>query len=124
MTRSLSAVLVTCAALLKGSALLAQSAQEPKADAFPIIAELYSDPVHFSGKSVVIYGLVVESFANGSFMLQDVSEHPLKIVAGRNVKTKVGDQLIVFGIFESNRVPYVRAKSLIRTKVLAGGGCC
>jgi hypothetical protein len=102
----------------------AQSAQEPKVDAYPIAAELYGNPSQFSGKSIVIYGLVVETAPNGTFLLQDVSQHPIKIVATRKFKAKVGDQLMVFGVFKSARVPYVHAKSLIATKVLGGGGCC
>lgn len=102
----------------------AQSAQEPKADAYPIAAQLYDNPSQFSDKSIVIYGLVIETTPNGTFLLQDVSQHPIKVVATRKFKAKVGDQLMVFGIFKSARVPYVRAKSLIATKVLGGGGCC
>jgi hypothetical protein len=124
MMRLLFLMLVTSAALSKASIVFAQSAYEPKADAYPIVAQLYENPSRYSGKSVVIYGLVIDASPNGTFLLQDVSQHPIKIVPNRNIKAKVGDQLIVFGKFKSARVPYVRAKSLIATKVLGGGGCC
>jgi hypothetical protein len=124
MIRPLFRVLVTSALLCTAPTAFAQSAQEPKADAYPIIAQLYGNPSQFTGKSIVIYGLVIETAPNGTFMLQDVSQHPIKIVSTRKFKAKVGDQLIVFGIFKSKRFPYVRAKSLIATKVLGGGGCC
>ena len=73
---------------------------------------------------MVIYGLVVEA-SDSSFMLQDVSQHPLKIVGDDKIKAAVGDQVIVVGIFHPGPVaPYIAARSLIATQVLAGGGCC
>jgi hypothetical protein len=92
----------------------------------PIIAQLYAAPRDFSGRRVAIYGLVVESAPSGTeFMLQDVSQHPLKIVGQAGLTAAVGDQVMVVGIFHDDpRAPYLAAAALIPTRVLAGGGCC
>lgn len=124
MKHPISHLVIVMGALLVSAAGFAQSSNEPKADAYPIIAQLYGDPPHYRGKTVVIYGLVIETSPDGSFMLQDVSQRPMKIVPNKSLKASVGDQLMVFGTFRSARTPYVRAKSLIATQVLAGGGCC
>jgi hypothetical protein len=113
------------AALSAASPARAQIADAPPAEAYPIIAELYADPARFDGRSVTIYGLVIETFPNSVFMLQDVSQRPLKIVASEKLKAAVGDQLIVVGSFHSAPGgPHLSARSLIPTQVLAGGGCC
>lgn len=102
-----------------------QIAGSTQAEDFPIIAQLYSDPARYSGRSVTIYGLVIESVSDSVFMLQDVSQHPLKIIGNDNLKAAVGDQLIVLGLFHTGSgSPYISAKSLIPTQVVAGGGCC
>jgi hypothetical protein len=118
----ISALVAAVAAAL---AARAQIADAPPAEAYPIIAELCADPARFDGRSVTIYGLVIETFPNSVFMLQDVSQRPLKIVASEKLKAAVGDQLIVVGSFHSAPGgPHLSARSLIPTQVLAGGGCC
>ena len=106
------------------SAPHAQLLSGPKADAYPIIAQLYADPGRYVGHTVMVYGLVIAKQSPSSFMLQDVSQHPLKIVGNATAKAAVGDQLIVVGMFHASGDPYLAATSLIRAKVLAGGGCC
>jgi hypothetical protein len=77
------------------------------------------------GRQVMIYGLVIESVSNSTFLLQDVSQRPLKILGSEALKATVGDQLIVVGSFHSNSDgPYLSATALIPTQVVAGGGCC
>ena len=111
--------------LVAASMSRAQIAHSPQAEDYPIIAELYSDPARYSGRSVIIYGLVVESVSDSVFMLQDVSQHPLKVIGNDKLKATVGDQLIVLGLFHAaSDGPYISAKSLIPTQVVAGGGCC
>ena len=92
----------------------------------PIIAELFAKPKDFAGRRIAIYGLVVESNPAGTeFLLQDVSQRPLKIVGGKKLKASAGDQLTVVGIFHLHvRSPYLVAKLLIPTVVIGGGGCC
>jgi hypothetical protein len=92
----------------------------------PIIAQLYATPGDFSGRSIAIYGVVVESGSRGAeFMLQDVSQHPLKIVGHANLIAAVGDQVMIVGIFHDDpHAPYLAATAVLPTKVLAGGGCC
>jgi hypothetical protein len=102
-----------------------QIADGPQTDAYPIIAELYADPARFDGRSVTIYGLVIEALSNSIFMLQDVSQRPLKIMGSDKLKVVVGDQLIVVGSFHlAPGGPHLSATSVIPTQVLAGGGCC
>jgi hypothetical protein len=92
----------------------------------PIIAQVVAEPEAFAGKLVSIYGLVIESQASGrEFMLQDVSQQPLKVVGSEKLVAAVGDQLTVIGIFKwDGRSPYVAASMLIPTRVFGGGGCC
>ena len=116
--------LLAAVAISHPSIAIAQSVNEPKADAYPIVANLFGEPRRYAGKSVVIYGLVIEVSPKGYFLLQDVSQHPIKIVLRGKVKPKTGDQVLVSGIFNSSPFPYVRAKSVVHTKVLGGGGCC
>lgn len=120
------AYVIAFAVLLgSSSAVDAQLLSGPKADAYPIIAQLYSDPDHYAGHTVMIYGLVVGKPSSSTFMLQDVSQHPLKIVENAKLKATIGDQLIVVGVFHNaSGGPFVTATSLIRAKVLGGGGCC
>jgi len=116
--------LLAAVGITQSSTVIAQSANEPKADAYPIASELFGEPGLYAGKSIVIYGLVIEVSPKGFFFLQDVSQHPIKIVLQGQAKPKIGDQVLVSGIFKSSPVPHVRAKSIVRTKVLGGGGCC
>jgi hypothetical protein len=103
----------------------AQTTNGPPADEYPIIAELYDNPARYAGRSVMIYGLVIEAGPGSTFLLQDVSQHPLRVIVGEKVKAAVGDQLLVFGFFHAEgKEPYFSAKALIPTQVVAGGGCC
>lgn len=104
------------------SAVEAERARLPQ----PIIAQLFDDPSAFSGRRISIYGLVVKSRRSGrEFMLQDVSQRPLKVVGSGQLKAAVGDQLTVIGVFRvGRRSPYLAAESLIQTRVIGGGGCC
>ena len=112
-------------ALMLGSESRAQSNGELQPDEHPIIAQLYSDPARYADRSITIYGLVVEKGSNSTFLLQDVSQRPLKIVGSDELKAAVGDQLIVTGFFHANSdEPYIAAKTLIPTRVVGGGGCC
>jgi hypothetical protein len=92
----------------------------------PIIAQLVAEPEAFAGKAVTIYGLVIESRPSGQeFMVQDVSQHPLKVVGSDKLMAAVGDQLTVVGIFQwDGKSPSIAANLLIPTRVLGGGGCC
>jgi hypothetical protein len=92
----------------------------------PIIAELFAKPDAFAGRRVAVYGLVIASSRSGSeFLLLDVSQRPLKVVAPKNVKASVGDQLTAVGTFQSRaNASYLAATSLIPTRVTGGGGCC
>jgi hypothetical protein len=112
-------------ALMLGGGSRAQSTDELQPDEHPIIAQLYSDPGRYADRSITIYGLVVEEGPNSTFLLQDVSQRPLKIVGKAELKAAVGDQLIVIGFFHADPDgPYLVAKALIPTQVVAGGGCC
>jgi hypothetical protein len=54
-----------------------------------------------------------------------VSQHPLRVVGSENLKAAVGDQLIVIGVLHTDAEgPYLSARKLIATQVVAGGGCC
>ncbi len=92
----------------------------------PIIALLVADSKAYDGRSVVIYGLVIESIGAGKvFMLQDVSQMPLRIIRKDGLPTMVGDQILVHGVFVWNGGdPYLEASKITETKVLGGGGCC
>jgi hypothetical protein len=124
MTGAQRALLGLAAAVL-AYPIMAASPAHTKHVERPIIAQLLSEPNRYVGRHVIIYGLVVESVSGSVFFLQDVSQRPLKIVAQRGLKAKVGDQLIVNGVFRKGPGdPYFIAKALTRTKVLGGGGCC
>ena len=91
----------------------------------PIIAQMLSNPGAYANKSVTIYGLVIEKDSDSIFILQDVSQRPLKVVGTHGVKASVGDQIIVRGVLSKNRNGlYFTARSLTPTRVLGGGGCC
>lgn len=91
----------------------------------PIIAQLIREPQAYAGQEVVIYGLVIESVSDSVFILQDVSQMPLKIVGKHGVKAKTGDQIMISGVFKSGKEgPVFFADKLLPTRVLGGGGCC
>jgi len=120
------AILVTLSALLGSLLANAQAAESVTKPARPIIAELFAKPKAFAGRRIAIYGLVIESNPTGTeFLLQDVSQRPLKVIGGERLKAAAGDQLTVVGTFHANaRSPYLAAKLLIPTRVIGGGGCC
>jgi hypothetical protein len=87
----------------------------------PIIAQLFASPEAFAGKKVEVYGLVIESDAKTEFLLQDVSQRPLRVLGNASV----GDQVTVLGTVQTDAMTiYLSAESLKSTKVLGGGGCC
>lgn len=91
----------------------------------PIIAQMLHDPTLYLSKPVTIYGLVIERLGRSSFVLQDVSQRPLKVVGGPRVRAATGDQVTVYGVLVRDRNDYYfAARSLIPTRVLGGGGCC
>ena len=91
----------------------------------PIIAQMLSNPAAYANKPVMIYGLVIEKESNSVFILQDVSQQPLKVVGTRGVKAAVGDQVTIRGVLSKNcNGLYFTARSLTPTRVLGGGGCC
>lgn len=92
----------------------------------PIIANLYDDTARYHGRSVTIYGLVIQTAKQGrEFMLQDVSQMPLRIIRTDGFPAFVGDQMLVQGVFVANDGdPYLKARKITYTKVLGGGGCC
>lgn len=92
----------------------------------PIIAQMLHDPAAYVHKRVTIYGLVIEQSEPSVFMLQDVSQRPLKVIGKRGVNAAVGDQITVRGTLGKDRSGnfVFTAYSLIPTRVLGGGGCC
>ncbi len=92
----------------------------------PIIAHLFANPALYDGRPVTIYGLVIDADANGRrFLVQDVSQMPLRVVMERGLPVIAGDQILIEGAFKANRGdPYFEARKVVPTKVLGGGGCC
>jgi len=87
----------------------------------PIIAQLFANPDTFAGKKVEVYGLVIQSDSRNEFLLQDVSQRPLRVLG----HASVGDQVTVLGTVQTGGMAiYLSAESLKSTKVLGGGGCC
>jgi hypothetical protein len=87
----------------------------------PIIAQLFANPETFAGKKVEVYGLVIQSDSRTEFLLQDVSQRPLRVLGNASV----GDQVTVLGTVQTGGMAiYLSAESLKSTKVLGGGGCC
>ncbi len=121
-----AAILVILSVLLGSVFANTQAAEHVTKLSRPIIAELFAKPKAFAGRRVEIYGLVIESNITGTeFLLQDVSQRPLKIIGGKKLKAAAGDQLTVVGTIRGHAgVPYLVAKRLIPTVVLGGGGCC
>jgi|TARA_B100000315_G_scaffold117292_1_gene107531 hypothetical protein len=110
-------------ALLTGLGPMVARAQDDR----PIIAHLYDDPKGYSGRSLTIYGLVIEATKIGNeFILQDVSQMPLRIVRKDFIfPAVVGDQMLLQGVFFANNGdPYFEARKITYTKVVGGGGCC
>ncbi len=124
MRRAWSSVIVAVALLLAPNPMEDRTAAA-EADK-PIIALLVGDSEAYDGRSVVIYGLVIETVGMGKvFMLQDVSQMPLRIIRTDGLPTMVGDQVLVHGVFMRNGGdPYLEASRITATKVLGGGGCC
>jgi hypothetical protein len=121
-----SALVLAAALALAPGAGSAQSARASEKKLTPIIAELLAQPSAFVGKSVTIYGLVIEAnAARTKFMLQDVSQQPLAIIGNGRLKAKAGDQVIVTGtVHVRGKDVFVLARALMATRVLGGGGCC
>ena len=92
----------------------------------PIIAELVGAPDNFIGRRILVYGLVVESPEAGSrFLLQDVSQVPLRIVGPEGSRIPRGSQLMVLGKLRRNGGELeIAAERLTPAQVVAGGGCC
>jgi hypothetical protein len=92
----------------------------------PIISSLLYDFQRYDGRSVTIYGLVIETAKAGKeFMLQDVSQMPLRVIRNDTFRSFIGDQMLVQGVFFANGgEPYLEARKITNTKVLGGGGCC
>ena len=124
MCRAWSSVIVAVALLLTPNPMGDRTAAA-EADK-PIIALLVGDSEAYDGRSVVIYGLVIETVGMGKvFMLQDVSQMPLRIIRTDGLPTMVGDQILVHGVFMRNGGdPYLEASRITATTVLGGGGCC
>ena len=120
------------AAMLLGGALafgLAEHeaiAADPAPPERPIIAELFWDAEKFHGRQVVVYGLVIETADAGRvFMLQDVSQMPLRVEVTDGTTVWNGEQLLVEGmVVQSDGEPTLKATRIVPTKVLGGGGCC
>ena len=124
--KRLAAIGFAAALALAPNAPSAQSAQGQQSEPTPIIAELLARPAAFAGKSITIYGLVIEANRSHTrFMLQDVSQQPLAIVGNERLRAKVGDQVIVTGTVRViGKEVLVVARALVATRVLGGGGCC
>jgi hypothetical protein len=121
----MAAVIFTLGMLLGSISTNTQAAERAKTLPRPIIAELFAKPTAFAGRRIAIYGLVIESNPTGTeFLLQDVSQRPLKIVGGNRLKAAAGDQLTVIGIFHAAHPPYVAVEILSPTRVIGEGGCC
>jgi hypothetical protein len=121
-----TAIMVALGVLFGSVPANAQAAESVTKLPRPIIAELFAQPKAFAGRRIAIYGLVIESNPTGTeFLLQDVSQRPLKIVGGERLKAVAGEQLTVVGTFYAHASsPYLVAKLLIPTVVIGGGGCC
>jgi len=92
----------------------------------PIAAELFSNPDQFIGRKIAIYGLVIEARSGGAqFLLQDVSEMPLVVIAPVGEHVAAGSQLRVYGTIQRSQGQLVlRGDRVEAVRVLAGGGCC
>jgi hypothetical protein len=95
-------------------------------EARPIIAQIVADPAQYVGRSIEIYGLVVDAdVPSQTFMLQDVSQRPLQIDGRRIPLVISGDQIEVTGTIKvRGRDLLFEATSVKRVQVVGGGGCC
>ena len=120
------AAAVLAGALAFGPAGQGAIATDPPPPERPIIAELFWDVEGFRGRQVIVYGLVIESVDAGRvFMLQDVSQMPLRVEVTDGTTVWKGEQLLVEGlVVQSDGEPALRATRIVPTKVLGGGGCC
>ena len=120
------AAAVLAGALAFGPAGHGAIATAPPAPERPIIAELFWDVEGFRGRQVVVYGLVIETADAGRvFMLQDVSQMPLRVEVTDGTTVWNGEQLLVEGlVVQSDGEPTLKATRIVPTKVLGGGGCC
>jgi hypothetical protein len=119
---SLLALAVAAAVVFGGTVRSGGSEERDK----PIIAQLMNDAASYDGAAVTIYGLVIEASDGGrAFLLQDVSQMPLRVHGREDIRVKVGDQLLITGIFHAKEGdPYLEGRLLVPTIVLGGGGCC
>jgi hypothetical protein len=124
--RRIAAIALQGALALAPAWAPARADQSDESRLTPIIAELFAEPAAFAGKSITIYGLVIEANSSRTrFLLQDVSQRPLTIVGNERLKAEVGDQLTVIGTLRvRGKEIYVVARALVATRVLGGGGCC
>jgi hypothetical protein len=124
MRISSAAVLIVAALLGSIQARLTDADDGPMLR--PIIAQLYAEPESFLGRPLAVYGLVIEANAGGTvFMLQDVSQHPLRVVGKPSLIATAGDQVTIVGTLQRDGGgPYLAASLIIPTRVLGGGGCC
>lgn len=122
MARAIGACVVFAAACAPG----ANASPPAPARSTPIIAEVLGDPARFVGRPVAIYGLVVEAREEGRrFLLQDVSQAPLLVVAPPRQRVTQGSQLMVYGIVRrANGQVLLAGDELHAVQVVAGGGCC
>src|SRR5918996_3255842 len=98
--RPLRLALITVAAIAFTGAALGGGSQEREK---PIIAQLMHDARSYDGAAITIYGLVIEARAGGrTFLLQDVSQVPLRVHGRGGIRVKVGDQLLISGTFHAN----------------------
>jgi len=124
MRRVWSSVIVAVALLLAPN-MMGDWTAAAQADK-PIISLLIADSEAYDGRSVVIYGLVIETVGTGRvFMLQDVSQMPLRIIRTDGLPTMVDDQILVQGVFMRNGGDqYLKASKITPANVLGVGGCC
>lgn len=124
MRKAAAAALATAVLVGMANAQHAKGADEEVLT--PIIAQLHAEPEAYTGRPISIYGLVVDAAAGGTvFMLQDVSQHPFRIVGSAMMKASAGDQLTIVGMLRRDADgPYLAATLIIPTRVLGGGGCC
>jgi hypothetical protein len=124
--RKASAAILATAGVLASTALAQEITGVREKIPAPIIAQLYAEPAVYESRPVSVYGLVIEASSDGTvFMLQDVSQRPLKIVSGPTMKAAAGDQVTIVGTLRRDADgPYLAATLIVPTRVLAGGGCC
>lgn len=115
-------------ALFVAVAASAGAADRPRSEfaATPIIAEVVGEPTRFVGRRITIYGIVVESRQDGRrFLLQDVSQRPLMVLAPQGERAAVGNQLMISGTMRRNSGELeLEGDDMTHVQVVAGGGCC